>query len=119
MAETENNTATVNTGTVPENVFNMVKRFLQINHQLSESDRQELEDKIASGMAYLHEIADPDATFSPGTVSGQLLCEYVLRAESGATDTFGTDFGADLIQQNASYRTAQYAAAKGYGNASS
>ena len=111
--------AVTNTGTVSENIFAMVKRFLQISHQLSESDRQELEDKIASGMDYLHEVADPDATFAPGTFSGQLLCEYVLRTESGATDTFGTDFGRDLIQQNMSYRTAKYAEAKGYSDASS
>lgn len=50
----------------------------------------------------------------PGTESGQLLCDYVLRAESGALETFAQDFAGEITAGRIDFDTKTYAEAMGY-----
>jgi len=97
-----------------EQIIQMVKDSLHMSFTLDESSTRRLNNEIASGIAYIQKYGDPDASFDPGTISGQLLCEYVLRAESGATETFAVDFRSDLLAMRSESEAHQFAESQGY-----
>lgn len=99
-----------------EQIVQMIKDSLHMSFTLDDSSTRRLNDEIASGIAYIQKYGDPDASFEPGTIAGQLLCAYVLRAESGATETFAADYRNDLLAMRIEYEAGQYAAACGYGS---
>ena len=97
-----------------ETVFNMVVHFLHITYTLDESTTARLTSEINAGIEYLQRYFNSGASFEPGTTAGQLLCEYVLRAESGALDTFAQDYAQDIAQGRMGVEVDEYAEAKGY-----
>ena len=99
---------------VDPSILEMVKDSLHMSCTLDDSSARRLNAEIASGIAYIQKYGDPDATCEPGTQSGELLCAYVLRAESGATETFGVDYKDDLLAMKAEDQVAEFAAAMGY-----
>ena len=52
---------------------------------------------IESGIAFIRKYCDKNADCSPGTDFGQMLCEYVLRAESGDLETFKKDYSEEIV----------------------
>lgn len=102
--------------TVGNEIVLMVKDSLHMSFTLDESSARRLNNEIASGIAYIKKYGDPDASFEPGTISGQLLCEYVLRAESGAAETFAVDFRNDLLAMRSESEAVLFAESQGYGD---
>lgn len=98
-------------------ILQMVTDFLHVTQTPDESTRRRLENEIADGIAYIRDVCDPGATCEPGTEYADLLKEYVLRAESGARDTFAADFSGELLSGNLRKTVGDYAAAMGYGDA--
>ncbi len=99
---------------VSEKIYQMILNNLHITYTPDDSTVDRLKNEIASGIAYIQKYCSPAADFKPGTGSGQLLCEYVLRAEAGAIDTFAQDFAEEITALNIEYETSRYAEAVGY-----
>ena len=99
-----------------ETIYQMIIEFLHMNHTLDEASVRRIRAETAAGIEYIRRYGDPDAACEPGTESGALLCEYVLRAEAGALSTFATDFAAEIIQLKAITDAGAYAGAMGYGD---
>lgn len=99
---------------IQDDVYQMILNNLHITYTPDESTVKRLENEIASGIAYIHKYCSPDADCSPGTVYGQLLCEYVLRAEAGALDTFQQDFAEEITALGIESQVSGYAEAMGY-----
>lgn len=97
-----------------ETIFKMICDNLHITYTLDESTRSRLENEINAGIAYVQRYCDSGATCEPGTLSGQLLCEYVLRAESGALETFTEDFKREILEARSFVEVGEYAEAMGY-----
>ena len=95
-------------------IFKMVCDNLHITYELDESTRSRLENEINAGIAYIQKYCDSGADCEPGTLLGQLLCEYVLRAESGALDSFMQDFRREILETRIQVEAGQYAEDKGY-----
>lgn len=95
-------------------IYQMVLDNLHITYTPDESTVKRLKNETASGIAYIQKYCSPDADCSPGTVYGQLLCEYVLRAEAGALETFPQDFAEEITALGIESRVSDYAEAKGY-----
>ncbi|MBQ9328938.1 MAG: hypothetical protein IJ225_10480 [Solobacterium sp.] len=92
-------------------ILEMVKDSLHMSFDLDDSSARRLNNEIGQGIAYIQRYGDPSASCLPGTVTGQLLCEYVLRAESGAVETFYTDFRNDILSLKAESDARAYAEA--------
>ncbi len=92
----------------------MILDNLHITYTPDDSTDKRLRNEIASGIAYLRKYCSPDADCRPGTSFGQLLCEYVLRAEAGALDTFAQDFAEEITAANIENEASRYAEAMGY-----
>ena len=101
---------------VTDEIFQMILNNLHITYTPDESTVQRIRNETSSGMAYIKKYCDPDADFRPGTEYGQMLCDYVLRAESGALDTFAVDFASDITAGRIQTDVDDYAEAMGYGN---
>lgn len=99
---------------VPEKIYQMILNNLHITYTPDDSSVERIKNETASGIAYIQKYCNPDADFRPGTRYGQLLCEYVLRAEAGAIDTFPQDFAGEITALNIEYETSRYAEAMGY-----
>ena len=99
---------------VSTTIFNMVCNNLHITYTLDTSTTARLTNEIETGIAYIQRYCDSAATCEPGTLSGQLLCEYVLRAESGALDSFAVDFRKDILEARNFVEVGTYAQEKGY-----
>ena len=97
-----------------ESIYNMALSFLHVTHTLDAASVSRITNEINAGIAYIRKYGDPNATCEPGTESGALLCEYVLRAEAGALETFQVDFLSDLLQLKALHDVTQYAEAMNY-----
>lgn len=95
-------------------ILNMVLQFLHVTYDLDHASSARIQNEIDAGMEYLKRYFNSGATFEPGTLSGQYLCEYVLRAESGALETFSADFAQDIAQGRIKVEVDEYAEAKGY-----
>ena len=94
--------------------YQMLLDNLHITYTPDPSTVSRITNECDAGVAYIRRYGDPGAECEPGTESGALLCEYVLRAEAGALETFQQDFLADLIQLKALYDVNGFAEAKGY-----
>lgn len=99
---------------VTDEIYNMILNNLHITYSPDESTEERLMNEIASGIAYIKKYCNPDADFSPGTEYSQMLCDYVLRAESGATETFATDYAGDITADRIKTDVDKYAEAMGY-----
>ena len=99
---------------VDDAVFTMVKHNLHITYTLDESSTERLTNEIADGMQYIKRYCDPSAAFEPGEKYAALLCEYVLRAESGALETFARDYADEIRTGKLEYDVDAYAEALGY-----
>lgn len=95
-------------------IYEMVLDNLHNTFTPDESTERRLKNEVSAGIAYLKKYCDPGADFSPGTRFGQLLCDYVLRAESGAAETFAVDFAEEITAARAEYEAERYAEAMGY-----
>lgn len=99
---------------VKDEIYKMILNNLHITYEIDEATEKRLKNEISSGIAYIKKYCDPRTDCSPGTQFGQLLCEYVLRAESGALETFARDFAEEITALNVEYETSKYAEAMGY-----
>ena len=99
---------------IGEKIMQMVKDNLHITYTLDDSTERRLKNEIGAGIEYIRKYCDPAADCSPGTESGALLCEYVLRAEAGAADTFGEDFAVEITGARLQTDVDAYAEAMGY-----
>lgn len=97
-----------------QTIYQMLLDNLHITHIPDTSTVNRITSEAEAGIAYIRRYGDPDATCEPGTESGALLCEYVLRAEAGALETFQVDFLSDLLQLKALHDVTQYAEAMNY-----
>ena len=99
---------------VKETIYADLLDFLHYTQTPDDSTARRIQDEAAAGLEYLKRYFDPDATYEPGTRGYALLCEYVLRAESGAVSTFETDFSSDLVGGRVENDVKAYAEAMGY-----
>lgn len=97
-----------------EEIYQMILNNLHITYTPDESTVKRIHNEMASGIAYLQKYCSPDADCGPGTMFGQLLCEYVLRAEAGALETFSQDFAEEITAFGIESRVSVYAEAMGY-----
>lgn len=102
---------------ITETVYNMLLRALHVTYTPDEDTEQRIRAEGAAGKELLNRYADPDADCEPGTRCGQLLCDYVMRAEAGAAETFLTDFAQDIVEIKSEYDARIWAAGKGYAEA--
>lgn len=101
-------------GLITEEVYNMLLRALHVTYTPDEDTRQRIQEEGAAGIALIRKYGDPDTDCDPGTRCGELLCEYVRRAEAGAAETFLQDFGQDIVELKNESDVQVYAEAQGY-----
>lgn len=94
---------------VTDEIYKMILDNLHITYTPDDSTERRLKNEIGAGVAYIRKYCNPRADFSPGTRLGQLLCDYVLRAESGAAETFAVDFAEEITAERTEYEVGQYA----------
>ena len=99
---------------IPEEIYQMILDNLHKTYTLDESTEKRIRNETASGIAYIRKYCDPGADCLPGTRFGQMLCDYVLRAEAGASETFPRDFAEEITGSRIEYETEKYAEAMGY-----
>lgn len=99
---------------VTDEIYKMLIDNLHITYTPDESTAARLQNEAAAGISYIKKYCDPAADFAPGTKFGQLLCDYVLRAESGALETFARDFAGEITAARIESDVAGYAEAMGY-----
>lgn len=99
---------------VSDDVYQMILDNLHITHNMDDSTERRLKNEILAGIAYIQKYCDPSADCMPGTTSGQMLCDYVLRAESGDLETFANDYSEEITGAKIASDTDQYAEAMGY-----
>lgn len=99
---------------VQDDIYKMILDNLHATHKIDESTERRLKNEISSGIAYIKKYCSPRADFSPGTQFGQMLCEYVLRAESGAAETFANYFSEEITAARMEHEVKEYAEAMGY-----
>lgn len=95
-------------------IIQMVKDNLHITYDTDESTERRLRNEAESGVKYIRKYCDPAATCEPGTRFAAMLCEYVLRAESGALESFQADYATEITAARAELDADRYAAAMGY-----
>ena len=95
-------------------IIQMVKDNLHITYDTDESTERRLRNEAESGVQYIRKYCDPAATCEPGTRFAAMLCEYVLRAESGALESFQADYATEITAARAELDADRYAAAMGY-----
>lgn len=99
---------------ITETVYNMLLRKLHVTYTPDEDTERRLRDEGAAGIRLLRKYCDPEADCEPGTRCGELLCEYVMRAEAGAAETFLKDFAQDIVEIKTETDVRVYAEAQGY-----
>lgn len=99
---------------VSEKIYEMIINDLHITYTPDKSTENRLENEILAGIKYIQTYCDPAADCMPGTKSGRLLCEYVLRAESGDLETFKSDFAEEITGIKIEHDARLYAEAMGY-----
>lgn len=102
---------------VTETVYKMLIRALHVTYTPDADTEARIRTEGAAGKELINRYADPEADCEPGTRCGQLLCDYVMRAEAGAAETFLVDFAQDIVEIKANYDVRSFAGAKGYGEA--
>ena len=101
-----------------ENIYLMVLDYQHITYTPDPATVSRLHQEIRDGINYIRRYVDPNATCEPGTAYSGLLCEYVMRAEAGAVDTFSADFAKE-IHGGAIYTAVEDYAEAVYGNTES
>lgn len=101
---------------VSDEIFEAVKNFLHITYTVEQSTDNRLRNEISAGIEFIRKYCDPEADCAPGSRFGALLQEYVLRAESGAVDSFKVDFANDITSERIGIDVEAYAKAMGYGD---
>ena len=99
---------------VSAEIMEMVKDYLHITYELDASTQRRLESEASAGIAYIQQYCDPAADCRPGTEYGAMLCDYVLRAEAGALETFANDFATEISSARIRVEVDGYAGAMGY-----
>ncbi len=99
---------------ITEAIYNMLLRALHVTYTPDEDTRQRIQEEGAAGIALINKYGDPTAACTPGTRCGELLCEYVRRAEAGAAETFLQDFGQDIRELKNETDVQAYAEAMEY-----
>lgn len=99
---------------ITEEVYKMLLRALHVTYTPDEDTRQRIQEEGAAGIALINKYGDPTAACTPGTRCGELLCEYVRRAEAGAAETFLQDFGQDIRELKNETDVKAYAEAMEY-----
>lgn len=99
---------------VTDEIYQMILDNLHITYTPDEATANRLRNETAAGIAYIRKYCSPTADCRPGTHFGQLLCDYVLRAESGALETFSQDFAQEITAARLESDVDQYAEAMGY-----
>lgn len=100
--------------TVTEEIYNMLLRALHVTYTPDADTAARINNEGAAGIALIQKYCDPESDCAPGTRCGQLLCEYVLRAEAGAAETFLQDFAQDIVEIKNETDIKAYAEALGY-----
>lgn len=95
-------------------IIQMIKDNLHITYDTDESTERRLRNEAESGIQYIRKYCDPAATCEPGTRFAAMLCEYVLRTESGALESFQADYATEITAARAELDADRYAAAMGY-----
>ena len=96
-------------------IYQMILDNLHITYTPDDSTRRRLENEINDGITAIKKYCAPVPDCEPGGAQAELLREYVLRAESGAADTWYRDFAGEILSQQAASEVAAYAEAMGYG----
>lgn len=99
---------------ITETVYSMLLRVLHVTYTPDEDTEERIRAEGAAGKDLLNCYADPEADCEPGTRCGQLLCDYVMRAEAGAAETFLRDFAQDIVEIKTEFDARTWAAGKGY-----
>lgn len=99
---------------ISDEIYKMIIDNLHITYTPDESTERRLKNEIADGISFIREHCDPEADCAPGTKFAGMLCDYVLRAESGAKETFAQDFAEDITGAKIGYDTRKYAEVMGY-----
>ena len=99
---------------ITETVYGMLLRALHVTYTPDEDTERRIRAEGGAGKDLLNRYADPEADCEPGSRCGQLLCDYVMRAEAGAAETFLQDFAQDIVEIKSEYDTRTWAAGKGY-----
>lgn len=99
---------------ITETVYSMLLRALHVTYTPDEDTEERIRAEGAAGKDLLNRYADPEADCEPGTRCGQLLCDYVMRAEAGAAETFLRDFAQDIVEIKTEFDARTWAAGKGY-----
>lgn len=99
---------------VTEEIYQMVLDSLHITYAPDSSTERRIKNEASSGISYIRKYCGPGADFVPGSSSGQMLCDYVLRAEAGALETFAGDFAGDITAAHIEHEVEHYAGAMGY-----
>lgn len=95
-------------------IIQMIKDNLHITYDTDESTERRLRNEADSGIQYIRKYCDPAAACEPGTRYAAMLCDYVLRAESGALDSFQADYATEITAARAELDADRYAEAMGY-----
>lgn len=99
---------------VPEEIYKMILDNLHITYTPDDSTERRISNEIESGIDFIRKYCDKNADCSPGTDFGQMLCEYVLRAESGDLETFKKDYSEEIVGAKIEADVKEYAEAMGY-----
>ena len=101
-------------GMISDAVYNMLLRKLHVTYTPDEDTAQRIQNEGSAGLQLIRNLCDPDTDCAPGTRCGELLAEYVMRAEAGAAETFLKDFAQDIIELRTEYDVKTYAEAMDY-----
>lgn len=99
---------------ITETVYSMLMRALHVTYTPDEDTERRIRAEGSAGKDLLNRYADPEADCEPGSRCGQLLCDYVMRAEAGAAETFLQDFAQDIVEIKSEYDAKTWAAGMGY-----
>lgn len=99
---------------VADEIYQMILDDLHITYDTDQSTERRIKNEILAGIEYIQTYCDPAADCMPGTSSARLLCDYVLRAESGDVETFKSDFAEEITGMKIGYDAKTYAEAMGY-----
>ena len=97
-----------------EEIYQMLLDNLHVTYTPDVSTERRIRNEGEAGIAYIRKYGDPASPCGPGTQTGALLCEYVLRAEAGALESFQIDYRMELLQLKAEAEANAYAEAVGY-----
>lgn len=99
---------------VDKAIYDMLLECLHITYTPDDATKYRIYHEAAAGIQYIRTYCDPEASCEPHTLSGQLLCDYVLRTEAGDVQSFAKDFAQEITALKMEYDARKYAEAMGY-----